>query len=167
MFLNTRIAALLTVTFFVATCAAQPPKDELPSVVRVDNAYDVNQRYVVDESAVQLTYKVRLDFPAQAIDEARAELLREQGWRECSTTPQWEGFFDAAAKRPRFSHQSQRVFVKEQQLLVTGMQYHSQGNRRDKPDNNEQHVVIMKYDLSREAVGDQMRTVFPKCVGAE
>jgi hypothetical protein len=155
---NVFLALLLT------ACAPQSSVDDIQKELIADQAYDIQKRNIADTGVAQLTYKVRLDFPKQAIDSDRATMLRGHGWVECSTIPPWEGYADIAMQPSRFIHQSQRTFVKGSQLLAVGMQYLSHsGKQRSTPDSNEQHVLIMKYDIANEGVKQQMSVVFPEC----
>ncbi|HET7364607.1 MAG TPA: hypothetical protein VFJ70_13655 [Burkholderiales bacterium] len=153
----------LLLVLLTSACAAQPL--EIPRTLYLESAYDTHER-VITEGAVQLLYKARLTFPRQAIDADRAELLKGQGWTQCLET-HWQGFLDSTMQPPRFTHQSQRVFVKNNDLVVAGMRYYSYGNPRDQPENDEQHVVILKYDLRNGAIKKEMVVVFPKCLTAE
>lgn len=150
----------------LASCASEPAADLAEDDLVVANAYDVQKRSVSEGNVEQLTYKVRLEFPHHAIGAKRVAMLKERGWNECSTAPAWEGFIDAATQPARLVHQSQKVFVKGDQLVVAAMFYSSapQGGTRSKPDNNEQHVVVMKYNLRNEEVKEQMASVFPQCI---
>jgi hypothetical protein len=150
---------------FLNACALQSAQDDVQNSLIAKSAYDIQTRNISDGNVVQLSYKVRLGFPTQAIDSDRATTLGKQGWTPCSAIPPWEGFVDDTMQPSRFVHQSQRTFVKGNQLLVAGMQYFSKPARqRPSPDNNEQYVVVMKYDLANQDVRQQMSAVFPGCI---
>lgn len=163
-----RWSILLTSIVLVA-CAPRSAPENVQRLLVAGNAYEVHERPVAERAVTQLTYKVRLEFPKQAIGPEQVATLREKKWVECSASSRWEGFLDKAANPERFTHQAQRAFVRQNELLVAGMLYYSRPPDGKKslptPDNNEQNVVVMKYDLGNDAVKQQMAPVFPQCMG--
>src|SRR6185295_2626049 len=159
---------LLTSVALVA-CTAPPAPESMQRLLVAEDAYEVHERPIAERTVTQLTYKVRLEFPKQAISNESVAALQEKKWVECSVSSSWEGFLDKATIPEWFTHQAQRVFVKQDELLVAGMLYYSRLPDGKKslptPDNNEQNVVIMKYDLKNDTVKQQMAPVFPQCVG--
>ena len=156
----------LLTTVVLASCVSAPLARLAEDDLVAENAYDVRKRHVAEGSVVQLTYKVRLEFPRQAINTKHAAMLSGEGWVECSGSPNWEAFVDAANQPSRLTHQSQRVFATRNRLVVAGMQYNSPSGtgRRSSPNNNEQHVVVMIYSLENEEVKQQLMSVFPQCI---
>ncbi len=156
-------------SILLVACAPPSAPEDVQRLLVAENAYEVHERPIAERAVTQLTYKVRLEFPKQAISTERMAALREKKWGECSASSNWEGFLDKATSPERYTHQAQRAFVKQDELLVVGMLYYSRPPDGKKslvtPDNNEQNVVIMKYDLGNDAVKQQMAPVFPQCVG--
>lgn len=160
--------SILVTSIILAACTPRSAPENVQRILVAENAYEVHERPIAERAVTQLTYKVRLEFPKQAISTERVTTLREKKWVECSTSSNWEGFLDKATSPERYTHQVQRAFVKQDELLVAGMLYYSRppGGKKSlaAPDNNEQNVVVMKYDLGNDAVKQQMAPVFPQCM---
>lgn len=152
----------------LVACTSPSAPESVQGLLVAENAFEVHERSIAERAVTQLTYKVRLEFPKQAIGPERVTALRGKKWVECSTSSNWEGFLDKATSPERYTHQAQRVFVRQNELLVAGMLYYSRPPDGKKslpmPDNNEQNVVVMKYDLGNDAVKQQMAPVFPQCI---
>lgn len=163
----TRLRDMGRTLLFIASsmcCACAAIGQDEAALVAKD-AYDIQRRTVVEHAVDQLTYKVHLDFPKQAIDQQRAEDLQKQGWIQCAAIPPWESFVDGAMQPLRTIHQSQRVFIKDKRLLMAGMQYQSTGRLQStKPSNNVQLVSVLTYDISKPAVASQLAAAFPNCL---
>jgi hypothetical protein len=160
--------SILVTSLVLAACTPRSEPENVQRLLVAENAYEVQEHPVAGGAVTQLAYKVRLEFPKQAISTERVTTLREKKWVECSVSSNWEGFLDKATIPERYTHQVQRAFVKQDELLVAGMLYYSRSPGGKKslatPDNNEQNVVVMKYDLGNEAVKQQIAPVFPQCV---
>lgn len=151
-------------TMMMVACASEP-MDGVDKLLLADGAYGVQRRALAGKDVEQLTYTIRLPFPRQAVDRASELALKEQGWKECAPSTEWEVFVDSANQPARLVHQSQRVFAKTDRLVAAGMFYNSPVNHepRSRPAHDEQHVVVMKYNLENPAVKEQMVTVYPQC----
>jgi len=159
---NMRRALLFVASSMCCACAAIGQDG---AALVANDAYDIQRRTVVEQAVDQLTYKVHLDFPKQAIDQQHADDLQKQGWIQCAAIPPWESFVDASVQPLRTIHQSQRVFIKDKRLLMAGMQYHSTGRLQSmKPSNNIQLVSVLTYDISKPAVASQLAAAFPNCL---
>lgn len=163
-----RIAGLIALLLGVlgGACALPNASAGLPAVLVPEGAYDVHKQDIGDGDAVQLTYKVHMTYPKQAVGNATAAELLHAGWTECSKETNWESYLDESGEKPLLVHQAQRVFARDHELLAIAMLYHSQPTspRLSSPRNDEQNVVIIKYQLARPAVREQLARVFPQCM---
>ena len=155
-------------SIILIACAPPSTPENVQRLLVAENAYEIHEISIADRAVTQLTYKVRLDFPKQAIDTERVAMLQKEKWVECYKSSGWEGFSDKATSPENFTHQVRRAFVKQEELVVAAMLYYSRPPKRKKslltPDNNEQHVVVMKYDLENATVKQQMVPAFPRCI---
>jgi hypothetical protein len=113
----------------------------------VAGAEDV-QEYRFDQTYWQVSYKVELEFPRQAISTAQEAELRAAGWIQCrGWRPGWDHFVDASVAPSRLVHQAAMHWLKGNRMIMIAMRYSSSAEARTQsPDNRTQRVYVVFDD---------------------
>jgi hypothetical protein len=119
------------------------------------NAKEV-KRYS-DKSREQVSYKIGITFPREALSDAAKKRLTSDGWAQCVSRPEstWATFGDATSSTSTWVFQRLYFYKKNDELLTISMQYVEKklsNNQPAQPNNNTQIVRAVKMVTAKEVV---------------
>ncbi len=112
-----------------------------------DKAKDIDKFTFPSGSANQVFYKVKSEYPDQAVLDFYKKTISAP-WVECAESTNWDSFEDTSGNEPLFIHQILHRWVNKEKyrLLLLAIKYRSQGSvSRKQPDNNIQNVYLVEY----------------------
>lgn len=165
------ISILLLMLLPLAGCSPNRTGDELTALV-ADSASDVHREKLGSPAVTQLSYQAKIPYPQRAVSDKNLQAMIQRGWRQCSEfgRGEWEHFGDSTVTPPRIVHQYLLSFAKDTEYMVIAMRYLSGVPAKDptetNPDNDDQHVYILHYDLKDNKVREEMDRVVKTCSAA-
>jgi hypothetical protein len=149
---------LFAVTFacFSLTLAAEEQATSLPPP---SSAVDVRHHTFNDGHAFQTNFKLAAKFPANPALTHYAATL-DKSWSSCAWMGDWNHFLDGTKNPAVMIHQTGYVWLKPQakRFIMLSVRYISSDKCAvERPENEEQHVVIVEYvDVDTSEVANQL-----------
>lgn len=148
---------ILTSFLGVSIASCDSGNNSLASLLVVDGAEEIQKSTSHDGRRTQVNYNVSLKYPNVAVGENKFEILKNDGWVNCSgPKDDWDSFPDLSSGKSRLAHQRMSYWVKGHQILTVAMRYYSaidkeKGLKNIKlrlPSNDKQYVFILhdKYE---------------------
>ena len=151
--MNLKLERIYALMFFAALFVYAPttysarPEFEL---LKTKNAVEIEE-HELQQSAVQLNYRIELPYPKLAIGDDHYKKLLSLGWRGCSSSPTgWENYPDLVdPSNPVCVHRNRKYFAKDKELMFISARYESKLKPDafcpSHPDNNSQTVIVVIY----------------------
>jgi len=151
-------ALLLSGLFMTAvSCSAGAEKYDLIGEFPVpDGASDVKRLVLGASAAQQLFFQIREPYPSTRVLGVYRDFLRAHGWIQCAdANKDWASHEDRSSKPYLLVHEISEHWAKrdDRKLLILSTKYYSKNLSNDRPDSDEQRVIVWVQrvaDLERE-----------------
>jgi hypothetical protein len=135
------IVVLIASLLLAESASSQPTKLPLPA-----GAKDVQEIELSEGGAHETYFKIDVPYPENPALEHYKAIVKKP-WVRCSWIPVWESFIDGTSHPPRTVYQQATVWINRdtKRTLMVSSQYSAPEKSGERPDNNDQKVVVIEY----------------------
>ena len=160
-----RVLAIVALFCWAASSSCASAELEQIRNLIPEQAYDLHEYKTQDGKRVQISFRVRLDYPALSVTDSQMQKLQRQGWSRCTgTKDDWHSFLNQSQTSAKFVYQHLRSWSKNTSLLtiMTGYEVDAEGSTKKmlgRPPTNVQRVVILvdQYANTKQLAEVQQR----------
>ena len=128
------------------SCSADAKKYDLIDNLPVpDGAYDVKKLTLGTNNTQQLFFQIKEPYPSTRILEIYQSFLKSRGWTRCSGSKNnWSSHEDRTSDPYLLVHQliEHWVYPDDSKLLILTAIYYSKDLVKERPDNDEQRLIV-------------------------
>lgn len=110
-----------------------------------EGANDVKKLKLGTESAQQLYFWIREEYPSATVLERYRDYLRNDDWNKCRNTKEgWSSYEDISGGTYYIVHQMTEHWINSSdgKLLILSARYYSKDRSDNLPDNDEQRIIV-------------------------
>jgi len=128
------------------SCSSDTEKYDLIGNFPVpEGAYDVKKLTFGTSNTQQLFFRIKERYPSTRITEIYRSFLQDHGWTRCPGSKNgWSSHEDRTSDPYLLVHQliEYWVYPDDNKLLILKAMYYSKELDKEKPDNDEQHIIV-------------------------
>ncbi len=157
-----RVRAVLSSVFLttILGCSSGTENYDLIKEFSVpEGAYNVKRRTLGSNGAEQLFFQTKETYPSTRVLDTYRDFLRNHGWIQCSgANKKWSSHEDRSSSPYLLVHKLSEHWIKrgDHKLLILSAMYYSEKLTNERPDNDEQHLIVWVQrvaDLEKELSG--------------